>query len=180
VHLFWGWIKTSSNQPKKKVFADATLLPFPVARLVINFCGLPAHYVAGGIVGYGTNSWAANSNMAIAPQWAKKALASQLLASKFICKGNSTQLISGDWTIDPNAVCWNASSKSLLRQRHSGTPAAKLVILSDADCAALQEIGYKREVRIALKDEKRGIRWFLPFEAIPSETIQFFRGIVQS
>lgn len=158
-------------------FADATLLLFPIASYSHQFVWLTCPLWLSR-----WNRWLGNENLQnLIVEWrsllnsreGKKAIAF-VAGSHIYLQGallNQTDIEE----IPGNSACWDCldklpNSNGILDLRN------KLVVLSDADCAGLVEIGLQREVRVALKEDEKTVAGgsFRSEEAIPSETVLFF------
>ncbi len=158
-------------------FADATLLLFPIASYSHQFVWITCPLWLSR-----WNRWLCNQNLQeLIVGWrsllnskeGKKAIASVSGTSIYL---QGALLNQTDIQAIPNdSVRWQCLDKlpdgnGILDLKN------KLVVLSDADCAGLVEIGLQREVRVALKEEEKTVAGgsFRSEEAIPSETVLFF------
>lgn len=175
--LFGERIKDGQLPTEGEVwFADATLLFFPVASFSHQFVWITCPLWLSR-----WNRWLQDEKLEnLITDWklilnsdSKKAIASvsgsQIYLQGALLNSNEIEKISN------NAVFWECfkvipDGNGILNLKQ------KLLIISDADCAALVENGLQREVRIALeaatKTASNGS--FRSEEAIPSETILFF------
>jgi CRISPR-associated protein Cmr4 len=175
--FFGERIKNGQQPTEGEVwFVDATLLLFPVASFSHQFLWITCPLWLSR-----WNRWLRHQHLEqLIQTWrshltkeSKKAIAS-VTGNQIYLQGallNSSEIER----IDTNAACWECF-KSLPEGNGILELKQKLVILSDADCAALVEIGLQREVRIALKEDEKTVSGgsFRSEEAIPSETVLFF------
>lgn len=175
--FFGERIKNGQQPTEGEVwFADATLLLFPVASFSHQFLWITCPLWLSR-----WNRWLRHQQLEqLIQTWrshlaneSKKAIAS--VPGKQIYLQGALLNESEIERIDTNAACWGCfktfpEGNGILELQQ------KLVILSDADCAALVEIGLQREVRIALKEDEKTVSGgsFRSEEAIPSETVLFF------
>lgn len=175
--LFGEKIQDAQQPTEGEVwFADATLLLFPIASFSHHFVWITCPLCLSR-----WNRWWQDEKMEkLIIQWkslldndTKKAITSvssnQIYLQGALLSSNEIEKINTD------AVCWEAF-KTIPDGNGILDLKQKLVILSDADCAALVETGLQREVRIAIKDGEKTASdgSFRSEEAIPSETILFF------
>lgn len=160
-------------------FSDASLLFFPVASFSHQYLWITCplwlsrwnRWLGNDSIDKTIRSWDKSLNER---QDSPKAISSISANPKIYLQGavlEATEIES----IPENSPCWTTFDQ-LSEKQSIFNLRRKLVVLSDADCGVMVEMGLQREVRIQIDSDSKTVKdgSFRSEEAIPPETMMFF------